>query len=341
MPSPKQNGIPAGKLWAVFLLFFLTNTFFMVFFYFTLSPRQPGEVSVQIPAGSTLKDISLILEQRGVIRSPLVFRLMAKLRKLDTELRAGEYVVPPGTDPWHMVGLLTTGRGEMTRFTIPEGLTDQQAVARIVQALPGLDPAKLMALARSDSTARALELGANRLIGYLFPDTYFVPPTIGEEAVLRLMVERFRQVYGELTDRRKSSNELDRNQSVILASIIEKEAMLDRERPIISSVFLNRITGGRPLESCATVLYVLGKHKSRLLYSDLEVDSPYNTYLHRGLPPGPICSPGRASLEAALFPAQTNFLYFVARGDGSHQFSRSLDEHVAAKRRYRSLGPSG
>ncbi|HLA41159.1 MAG TPA: endolytic transglycosylase MltG, partial [Candidatus Glassbacteria bacterium] len=169
----------------------------------------------------------------------------------------------------------------------------------------------------------------------------FVPPTISEESVLRLMVDRFSQVYEDLARRREPASELDRRQSVILASIIEKEAQLDRERPIISSVFLNRIAGNRPLESCATVLFVLGKHKSRLLYRDLEIESTYNTYLHRGLPPGPICSPGRASLEAALFPAQTGYLYFVARGDGSHVFSRSLDEHVQAKRRYQNSGPGG
>jgi len=329
------------RLWPLFLLFFLTNTFFLFFFYFTLSPGRSEVVRLHVPTGSSLAEISDLLVEKGVVKSRFGFRLITKLRGLDKGLRAGDYLIPAGTSPWKVISLLRTGQGEMARFTVPEGLTDKQVIERLSSALELLDSGKLIRLVRSDSLATELGLGTPSLIGYMFPDTYFVPPTIDEAGLLRLMVERFSEVYGQLVREKELQNGLSRHETVILASIIEKEAVLDSERPLISSVFLNRLQLGRPLESCATVLFVLGKHKSRLLYRDLEVDSPYNTYLHRGLPPGPICNPGRASLAAALYPSDTKYLYFVAKGDGSHEFSRSLNEHVRAKRRYQRSGPGG
>lgn len=329
------------RLWPFFLLFFLTNIFFLFFFYFTLSPRRNDAVRLHIPTGSSLQKISDQLVEKEVIKSGFGFQLMTNLRGLGKGLRAGDYVIPPGTSPWKVISLLTTGQGELVRFTVPEGLTDRQVVERVSSALKLLNSEKLLRLARSDSLAAVLGLETPGLMGYMFPDTYFVPPTIDEVGILQLMVERFLQVRGELARDKEAQNGISRHETVILASIIEKEAILDNERPLISSVFLNRLALGRPLESCATVLFVLGKHKSRLLYRDLEVNSPYNTYLHRGLPPGPICNPGKSSLAAALYSSDTNYLYFVARGDGSHEFSRSLKDHIRAKNRYQRSGPGG
>ncbi|MBW7997236.1 MAG: endolytic transglycosylase MltG [Candidatus Glassbacteria bacterium] len=328
-------------LWVVFLLFFATNGALLTAFYLTLSPVRDSDVKVHVPSGATLSGIAGILEDNRVIRSPLAFQLLTRIRGLESGLRAGDYVIPPGKSLWETISLMTTGRGDMARFTIPEGLTDKQVVERLSGALKGIDRDRMLALVEGDSLARAMGLEVPRLLGYLFPDTYFVPPSIGEEELVRLMVERFRSVFDELTSQGGTANGMSSHETVILASIIEKEAVLERERPIISSVFLNRLERKRPLESCATVLFVLGKHKSRLLYRDLEVKSPYNTYLHRGLPPGPICNPGRGSLKAALQPADTNYLYFVARGDGRHAFTRSLVDHNRAKRRFQSSGPGG
>jgi len=341
MSNSKEKEKIRQRLWPLFLLFFLTNTFFLFFFYFTLSPGINEAVTLHVSAGSTLQEISNLLMEKGVVKSGFGFQGMTKLRGLGKGLRAGDYVIPPGTNPWNVISILTTGQGEMVRFTVPEGLTDRQVVERIGSALGQLNSEKLLRLARSDSLPAEFGLGTSSMMGYMFPDTYFVPPSIDEASVLRLMAERFLQVYTELVRDKEPQNGFSRHESVILASIIEKEAVLDSERPLISSVFLNRLELNRPLESCATVLFVLGKHKSRLLYRDLEVNSPYNTYLHRGLPPGPICNPGRASLAAALYPSNTRYLYFVARGNGNHAFSRSLNEHVRAKRRYQRSGPGG
>ncbi len=341
MDRPEKISRTALPLWGVFLLFFFTNTLLLGLFYLTLSPARGDNVKVHVPSGASLGAIAQILEDNHVIRSPLAFKAVTKIRGLESSLRAGDYLIPPGESLWETVSLMTTGRGDMVRFTIPEGLTDKQMVQRVSVALEGIDRERLLALVQGDSLARELGLEVPRLIGYLFPDTYFVPPGISEEGLVRLMVENFISVYDELAAQGEPPAGMSRHQSVILASIVEKEAVLDSERPIISSVFLNRLKRKRPLESCATVLFVLGKHKSRLLYRDLEVKSPYNTYLHQGLPPGPICNPGRASLKAALQPAETNYLYFVARGDGSHSFNRSLVEHNRAKNRFRGSGRGG
>jgi UPF0755 protein len=171
------------------------------------------------------------------------------------------------------------------------------------------------------------------LEGYLFPDTYQVPLGADERALIRLQWERFGQIWSPLA--KQYQTKLSRHEVVTLASLIEREAKVDADRRPISGVLRNRLERGLRLEVDATILYALGQHKSRLLYRDLEVDSPYNTYRHAGLPPGPIANPGRASLEAALNPAQTDCLYYVARSDGTHIFSRTLAEHNRAKREIR------
>ncbi|MEA2063717.1 MAG: endolytic transglycosylase MltG [Gemmatimonadota bacterium] len=331
-PDPKKNIWPAVLLLG--LSFLIANCMLLVFFYLTLPPVRPGPATLEVAAGSSLRRISTTLAGQGVIRDRYSFELLCKLRNLDKTLHAGTYHIPAGLNTWEVISLLTTGRGKQIKITIPEGLTNRQILRRLVDAIPSLDSLRLKKLMHDTDLLRELDLDSSiGLEGYLFPDTYFLPATVDEKSLIRLMAGRFGKVFARLTSERTSTTGLSPHKSVILASIIEKEAASARERPIISSVFHNRLRLKRPLESCATVLFVLGKHKSRLLYRDLEVKSPYNTYLHRGLPPGPICNPGRASLEAALFPDQTDYLYFVAKGDGTHFFSKSLRQHNNARNR--------
>ncbi|MBN2289008.1 MAG: endolytic transglycosylase MltG [Candidatus Glassbacteria bacterium] len=333
MKTSKSNKLSFSGLWLVGLVFFFTNSFFLAVFYLTLPPARTGYVRLEIPVGSSLRQISTSLVESRVIKDRYSFELLCNLRGLDKDLRAGTYSIPPGSTTWEVISLLLTGRGRQIKVTIPEGLTGAQAAGRLAAAVPALDSLRLSSLQEDKKLQRRLGVESPGMMGYLFPDTYFITDAMDETGVISLMVQRFQEVYSELTRDRPPATGLSRHESVILASIIEKEAVAARERPIIASVFLNRLRLKRPLESCATVLFVLGKHKSKLLYRDLEVESPYNTYLHRGLPPGPICNPGRASLEAALFPADTDYLYFVARGDGTHVFSLTLTEHNRAKRR--------
>ncbi len=330
-----------ASLWPFFAAFLAVDAVLLLAFYLTFAPSRSQAVRVHVPSGAGVRQIASILKQERVINDGLSFGLLVRLRGRGGSLRAGDYDIPPGVNPWGVIDILASGQGELTRITLPEGLTDVQMFARLADSIPGLDSLELRRLARDPSFARELGLDSDALIGYLFPDTYLVPPSISAREMLSLMVGRFQQVWTKVCGSSVPANGLSARENVILASIVENEAVRDSERPVIASVFLNRLRIGRPLESCATVLYVLGKHKSHLLYTDLSVESPYNTYLHGGLPPGPICNPGRKSLEAVLNPSRTDYLYFVARGDGSHVFSRSLEEHVNAKNRIGRRGPGG
>jgi peptidoglycan lytic transglycosylase G len=333
MKPSESNKISASILWLVGGSFLLTNCIILAVFYLTLPPSRTEYVQLEIPGGSNLRQISSTLAEKKVVNDRYSFELLCKLRGLDKDLRAGTYSIPPGATSWEVISLLMTGRGKQFRVTIPEGLTSRQVVGRLVAAMPALDSLKLTKLLKDKNFHRKLGVNSPELMGYLFPDTYFITAAMDEKSIIRMMVERFHNVFAGLTEGRSFGTGLSPSESLILASIIEKEAVSAKERPVIASVFLNRLRLKRPLESCATVLFVLGKHKSRLLYRDLKVKSPYNTYLNRGLPPGPICNPGRASLAAALFPAETKYLYFVAKGDGTHVFSLTLAEHNRAKNR--------
>jgi UPF0755 protein len=217
-------------------------------------------------------------------------------------------------------------------LVIPEGFTMHQIVRRAAaRKLLNLDQA--LALLTDRDFIKSLGLKAPSLEGYLFPTTYLLPKNLGARAALTVMVRRFQAVWRELAPQAKARG-LSQRQAVILASIIEREAMLDSERPLISAVYHNRLKKGMRLQADPTVIYGMARFDGNLRKRDLGEDTPYNTYVHPGLPPGPICSPGRASLEAAVEPARTKDLYFVAKGDGSHQFSRSYRAHVNAVNRY-------
>jgi UPF0755 protein len=222
--------------------------------------------------------------------------------------------------------VLARGSREYVAVTIPEGLRVQD-VARIFERKELLDGSVFLRLVNDTSFVRRLAVPGRNLEGYLFPDTYYLEPVADnqESTVIKTMVDNFMRNVEPL----KCGDSLPA--ILTMASIVEKEARLDRERPLIASVFWNRLRLKRPIESCATVMYALAWKKTQLKESDLSLESPYNTYRYPGLPPGPICSPGRASLSAARHPDTTDYLYFVARGDGSHIFSCTYKEHMAAK----------
>ncbi|MBX6378708.1 MAG: endolytic transglycosylase MltG [Clostridia bacterium] len=290
--------------------------------------REP--VIVAVPAGATALEVGRLLEQRGVIRSALAFAAVARFRGLDGSLKAGHYALSPSLTIPALLDELVNGRVLAKRITVPEGYGVQQ----VVELLAGLGfPRSEVLAAVADRRPVASWLppeGAVRypVEGYLFPDTYLLPYDVSAQQAVALMVERFRVVAGERDlERRAAAVGLTLHQLVTLASIVEREARFDGERPLIAAVYRNRLRAGMRLDADPTVLYALGRTGGRLYRSDLLVDSPYNTYLHQGLPPGPIASPGLASLEAVLSPADVPYLYFVAGPDGRHVFARTLAEH--------------
>jgi UPF0755 protein len=289
-------------------------------------------VVVEAPWGSSLGRIADILHQAGVVDHPRLFMLAARLSGMSGRLRAGEYRLSPAMSYRRILESICRGKVLLRALVIPEGFTMHQIVRRAAaRKLLNLDQA--LALLTDRDFIKSLGLKAPSLEGYLFPTTYLLPKNLGARAALTVMVRRFQAVWRELAPQAKARG-LSQRQAVILASIIEREAMLDSERPLISAVYHNRLKKGMRLQADPTVIYGMARFDGNLRKRDLGEDTPYNTYVHPGLPPGPICSPGRASLEAAVEPARTKDLYFVARGDGSHQFSRSYRAHVNAVNRY-------
>ena len=289
-----------------------------------------------IESGESFGAVAQRLQRAGIIRSPLVFRVLAGLRGSDTAIQAGHFHLPAGATTRQVLDLLVDASRHLSRVTIPEGWTMSRIAAYLEQiGVAGAE--QFMAAARAPRLMDELGIAADTAEGYLFPDTYFFPPEYGAEAVVRHMVSNFFVRLDEIDpDGGMDAEQL--HAAVTLASIVEREYRLPSEAPIIASVFYNRLRGKARLESCATIQYIItevqGKeHPERILHADLDIDSAYNTYRRKGLPPGPIANPGLTALRAALNPARTDYWYFVVRdpATGAHQFSTDLSAHSEAK----------
>jgi UPF0755 protein len=295
---------------------------------------------VTIPQGSSFAAASDSLESAGVLGSPRLFRLYASITGRDRAIKAGTYLLEPGLSWNELIQALSAGRGIEQSITVPEGLALRDIVPMLARSI-GAPVESLWTAARDTNTRRRMNVPTPNLEGYLFPDTYrFMYGTSAREAV-REMVRRFDDVWEPAWDARVAEMGMSRHAVITLASIVEKEARLAEERPVIAAVYHNRLRQGMPLQADPTVQYAIGEHRTRVLYRDLKIDSPYNTYRHRGLPPGPIASPGRASIEAALFPANVPYRYFVAHPDGHHEFRVTFEEHTAARRLVQRRSSSG
>lgn len=299
------------------------------------SPRG-REVDVRIERGAGALRIGHELEAAGLVEHPRLFALYAGLRGVEDQLKAGHYRFRVGESWSSLLSAMEEGRVVTLPVTIPEGFTVDEIAPRIAY-VADVAPDSVRELADDTAIADSLQVPGPTLEGYLFPDTYRFAEGVDPEEALSAMVERYRQFWDPEKRARMKAIGLDERQVVTLASIVEKEARRPEERPIIAGVYLNRLRRGMRLQADPTVQYALGTTKARLLYRDIDsvADDPYNTYTHAGLPPGPIASPGAASLRAVLWPADVPYLYFVARPDGSHVFSVTEREHVRAKNRIR------
>lgn len=306
--------------------------------FISLLPLDPaGEPRlVFIPPGSSSADIGRRLEHAGVIRRERDFVIAVRARGLTRSLQEGEYRLSPAMGLLEIMDRIARGAVVLYPVTIPEGFTARQIVEELVKTRLG-DRDEFLRLVRTGAKVFDHEfldaVPGSSLEGYLFPDTYQIPRHLNERAALRLFLDRFGEIV--IQRWRESGTERSLHEIVTIASMVEREARVSSERAMIAGVIYNRLAREWKLEVDATVLYALGRHKAIVTFADLKVDSPYNTYLHPGLPPGPIANPGMAALAAALHPVKTEFLYYVARADGSHVFSRTLREHEAAVRRYR------
>ncbi len=292
-------------------------------------PEGPP-IRVVIPEGSSMRVAAESLEAARLISTSTGFRLYGRIAGNDRSLKPGTYLIKRGT-PWpEIMEALVGGRGLVRSVTIPEGLALTQIADIVVKALDVSRDSVLVA-AKDTALLRRLSVPTPTLEGYLFPATYAFPEGTDTRLAVSEMVRRFEQEWDPKWGARLAELAMTRHQIVTLASIIEEEARLPRERPIISAVYHNRLRIGMPLQADPTVQYARGIHAERVTFKDLEINSPYNTYKYPGLPPGPISSPGGESLRAALFPDSVDYLYFVAYPDGHHEFRRTLDEHNAVR----------
>ena len=295
-----------------------------------------GNARVTVPSGASMRLAADSLQASGVIRSARAFSLYAKLTGRDRSIKAGTYLFDRKASWNTIISSLVAGRGLVFTVTIPEGWDLRTIVPAIAEVMK-VAPESLDAATHDTALIHRLDIPVPTLEGYLFPETYLLPDGSGALTIVRRLVSEFERRWKPEWNARLGQLGMTRHQVITLASIIEKEARVPTERPIISAVYHNRLKRGMLLQADPTVQYALGRHTARVLYKDLEVRSPYNTYRTVGLPPGPIASPGTASIEAALFPADVPFLYFVAHPDGHHEFRATLREHNEAVRQMRIL----
>ena len=291
---------------------------------------------ISIGAGQGASSISRTLKQAGVVRSAFGFRLAARFSGKQSQLKAGDYEVTPGLNAFQTLDLLVSGKALVHPFLVREGLSAKQIAALVEKEGLGRSAA-FMGATKDPQLLKELGKDIDSAEGYLFPDTYNLPKGLDEKELVKMMLARFKQKVPASLLAEGAAIRLTPQQIITMASIIEKEAKADKERPVVSAVFRNRMKLKKRLESCATVRYALDKWTGPLYNKDLVKPSRYNTYQNFGLPPGPICSPGLASIRAALHPVQTDALYFVVAGDGTHIFNKTYEEHLAAVARYKRL----
>ena len=295
-------------------------------------------VRVIIPRGANFGQAADSLSHTGVIGSAKLFKLYGRVVGGDRNIKPGTYLLKHGT-PWSsIIDALNGGHGLVNTVTIPEGWTIAQITPALAKTLKV--PAESVTAAVRDTTLLArLDVPNPTLEGYLFPDTYAFPLGTTARQAVREMVYSFERRWKPSWDSAALAMKINRNDLVTMASIVEKEARLPEERPVIAAVYYNRLRKGMLLQADPTVQYALGHHVGRVLYKDLAIKSPYNTYVNKGLPPGPIASPGVASLAAAASPANVQYLYFVASRDGHHEFRMTLEQHATAVRQVRAAMP--
>jgi UPF0755 protein len=289
-------------------------------------------VLVEIPSGAGSQRIAGILEDQDVIGSASLFHVYVRLRGADRELRAGTYRFETGSSMGQALRTLRSGTVQTLALTIPEGFQVADMAPRIAEITDDT-PDEVIAALRDEGLVERYDLPGPTIEGYLFPDTYRFAQGVPLESVVDAMVERYREVWTPERRALLDASDMTEREVVTLASIIQAEARQVREMPRIAGVYHNRLRDGWLLQADPTVIYALGGYRARLLYAAIDSvqDNPYNTYSNRGLPPGPIASPGALAIDAALQPEQHDFMYFVAWPDGSHVFTRTLAQHNAAK----------
>lgn len=305
--------------------------------YAAVAPREKTSLDVIIPEKSTALQVAEILQEKNLIRSQLAFRVYCRQADLAGSLKPGHYRFSRSQSLPEIAGQISQGKIVSISFTIPEGYTVEQ-IGQLLVDKKLVSAADWQAALQSDYKFSFLPAPGGkrlqRLEGFLFPDTYYIEDNTSGRQIVQMMLERFQSVWDQDCAREAREQKRTPLEVVTIASLIEREAKVASERETISGVIRNRLNIHMALQMCPTVLYVLKQEKEQLSLADTKIDSPYNTYKYPGLPPGPIACPGRASLQAALHPQKHKFFYYVSKGDGTHYFSKTYAEHLAAIKKY-------
>ncbi|WP_448383378.1 endolytic transglycosylase MltG [Desulfosoma sp.] len=331
--------VAAVVLWGLLAALALMVTVWVRLVLFGITPggglRPPA--AVVLSTGMSAQAVASVLEKEGVVSDGRLFYWYARIHGLADKMKAGEYRFPPAAPPRLVLDTLVQGKVVVHKVTIPEGATVKD-VARLVAKTGLVEPERLVDLAQDRHLMVSLGVrDAATLEGYLFPETYLFRRTDRPQDMVRRMVLEFWRRFSPERQAQARQMGFTVHQAVTLASLVEKEAVVDAERPVIAGVFLNRLQRNMPLQSDPTAVYDLEDFAGPIRRRHLDRESPYNTYLHKGLPPGPICNPGEKSLRAVLDPKKNGYLYFVSNNDGTHTFSVTYDEHLQAVARFRGL----
>ncbi|MFO7890058.1 MAG: endolytic transglycosylase MltG [bacterium] len=313
---------------------FIIITFYcLVLFMPWKTSNTLQQVYVTIHRGMTPRDIASLLEDKNIIANRHFFVLGAKLLGVSRKLQAGKYSFNGSMSNYVVLKKFYEGDILTKKITIPEGLTANR-IAKILNNTVGIDSSRFMDFVNNPKLCDSLGINAQSLEGYLYPNTYRFYEDISAERVITHLIHNFKNEFNDTLQHRAEEMDMKVHEVVTLASIVQGEVMVDKERPIIAALYLNRLEKGMRLQADPCIQYIIDGGPRRLLDKDLEIDSPYNTYMYSGLPPGPVNNPGIASIRAVLFPAQVNYLFMVANGDGTHTFSESLLEHNRAKLKF-------
>lgn len=293
-------------------------------------------VKVTIPKGASLKQVSTTLQDYNIIRNERSFLLAVKTLGYEKDMPAGRFKLVKASTNFDIIDQLVNGIQVNKRVTILEGWTID-LIAEELHDKIGIDQDEFKSACTNELLLWKWGISEKTVEGYLFPNTYLFSEEEDIQDIIGRMINEYKQrITLEFRDRMQELG-MDEKEIITLASIIEGEAIYDKERAIISGVYHNRLNIGMRLQADPTIQYIIDDSPRRLLNKDLKIKSPYNTYLNKGLPPGPINNPGIESIKAALYPAKTDYIYFVARGDGYHTFSRTKEEHNIAKRKFQKI----
>jgi UPF0755 protein len=316
----------------------IVSLLFIVFQDLYFYSKEPAQITaepqiVMISSGQTFESVTRILYEEKIIRYPFKFKLFARIKGLDRSIKAGEYLLSSSMSPEKILETLVEGKVYLYRITIPEGYNLSQ-VASLLEEKGVIKGTEFLEAANDPTFTEKLGINAKNFEGYLFPETYFFPKNISPQKIISTMVNRFHVKFNPMWEKRPSDLTFSIHEIVILASIIEKETSIAEERPLVSSVFHNRLKKKMRLQSDPTVIYGVEDYDGNITRKHLITPTPYNTYTNSGLPQGPIANPGKATLEAALFPPESPYLFFVSKNDNTHFFSTNYDDHRKAVRKY-------